>query len=77
MSLPYAEMLTVAKDGSPLLLEVAGRALGLGQAERAALGQGALPWWFWGTLGITVGVVAGIQVHKRWPDKIPAFMKGK
>jgi hypothetical protein len=77
MSLPYADMMNVAKDGSPLLLEVAGRALGLGQTERAALANGALPWWFWGTLGVTAGVVVGIQLHMRWPEKIPAFVKGK
>lgn len=77
MALPYSELASMAKDGSPLLLEVAGRALGLGQDERAALGRGALPWFFWATIGAGVGIVVGVQVYKRWPEKVPAFVKGK
>jgi hypothetical protein len=76
-NLPYGELLQAAQGGSPLLLNVAGRALGLGQAEQAALAQGNIPGWFWAVAGVSLGVVVGVQVYKRWPDKVPAFVQGE
>jgi hypothetical protein len=76
-NLPYAQMIDVAQHGSPALLNAVGRAFGLGEAETRALQSGKIPGWFWLTLGVGAGLWAGIQVHKRWPDKIPAWAMGR
>ena len=73
--LPVAEIAKAAQNGSPMLLQAVGRAFGLGEQERAALG-GGLPGWFWMILGVAGGVVVGVQIHKRWPDKIPKVLGG-
>lgn len=65
----------VMKNGSPSVLSLAGRAFGLGEAEQTALINGKVPFWIWVTLGITGGVVIGIQIHKRWPSKIPEALR--
>lgn len=76
-NLPYAQMMDVAQNGSPALLGVVGRAFGLGQAETRALTNGKMPVWFWLTAGLAGGVWIGVQVHQRWPSKIPAWFMGK
>lgn len=76
-NLPYAQMIDVAQNGSPALLSVVGRAFGLGEAETRALSTGKIPGWFWLAAGLAGGVWAGIQLHDRWPDKIPTWMMGK
>jgi hypothetical protein len=75
-----ADAAQVAESGSPVLLSAVGRAFGLGPAERDALGavgKGSLPAWFWVTVGLLAGFVAGARVHKKWPDKVPELVKGK
>lgn len=76
-NLPYAQMIDVAQNGSPALLNVVGRAFGLGEAETRALSTGKIPAWFWLATGLAGGVWAGIQVHRRWPEKIPAWVTGR
>jgi len=76
-NLPYGDIAKAATEGSPMLLNFAGRALGLGQVEQAALAKGSIPGWFWATAGIAVGVVVGVQIYKRWPEKVPAFVQGE
>jgi hypothetical protein len=75
ISLSAAEVQKIAASGSPALLNIAGRAFGLGQAETNALVKGNIPTWFWATAGVLGGIAIGIQVCKRWPDKIPEFLK--
>lgn len=70
------EYAKAAESGSPALVHAVGRVFGLGQAERDALSKGAVPGWVLVTLGITAGFVAGVQVYRRWPSKVPAFVKG-
>jgi hypothetical protein len=65
-----------AESGSPALVHAFGRVFGLGQAERDALSKGAVPGWALVTLGLAAGFVAGVQVYRRWPSKVPAFVKG-
>lgn len=78
MNLPLSpeQMQALMANGSPSLLHMVGRAFGLGDAERGALVQGKFPGWFWAVSGVVVGVAVGIQVHKRWPNKVPKFMGG-
>ena len=76
ISLSAAEVQKLASSGSPALLNVVGRAFGLGPAEQTALTNGNIPGWFWVTAGLLGGVVIGIQVRKRWPEKIPGFFGG-
>jgi len=76
ISLSASEIQKLASNGSPTLLHMVGRAFGLGQAEQTALSNGNIPGWFWVTAGLLGGVVIGIQVHKRWPEKIPGFLGG-
>lgn len=61
--------------GSPDVLHMVGRAFGLGPNEQQTLVQKGLPTWFWVTASLMVGFVAGVQVYKRWPDKVPMFVK--
>lgn len=67
ISLSATEVQKIAASGSPALLNIAGRAIGLGQAETNALVKGNIPSWFWATAGVLGGIVIGIQIHKRWP----------
>lgn len=76
LSLSASDVHQIASSGSPALIQIVGRAFGLGQAERDALSQGKIPGWFWATAGLAVGLVAGIQVYKRWPNQVPKFIKG-
>lgn len=62
-------VLHAAKNGSPHLLRLAGRAFGLGEAEQTALVQGKLPFWLWITVGLAGGVLVGVQIQKHWPSK--------
>lgn len=64
-----AQALQIAQDGSPQLLYAAGRVFGLGAAERTALVEGAVPRWAIGVLGLSVGVVIGVAIHRRWPKQ--------
>ncbi|MDD1678142.1 MAG: hypothetical protein LUO93_03025 [Methanomicrobiales archaeon] len=75
LPISVSDLQGVAKHGSPMLLNAFGRALGLGANEQAALGGGKLPWWLWASVALAGGVVVGIQVHKRWPEKIPEALR--
>lgn len=66
--LPAEYISNTVTHGSPGLVRTFGRAFGLGQAEQTALAAGAVPWWLWVTFGLGVGVVAGVQLQKRWPN---------
>jgi hypothetical protein len=66
----------VAKNGSPAILHVVGRAVGLGQEERAALSNGGLPWWLVLGGGIAIGFVLGARTHKAYPNHMPKWVSG-
>lgn len=70
------EFAKTAESGSPALVHAFGRVFGLGEVERAALAKGAVPGWVLVTFGLAAGFVAGVQVYRRWPSKVPAFVKG-
>lgn len=75
----YGDVERIARHGSPLLLQAIGRALGLGPDERAALGRNGVagvPTWTWVALALAAGFVVGARVQKRWPDKLPQFVRG-
>lgn len=72
-----AQVLAVAKEGSPLLLDVAGRAFGLGQAEREDLSAGKIPWWTWAVLGLAAGFTLGARMERKHRGKLPAIIAGK
>lgn len=67
----------IAENGSPMLVQAAGRLLGLGADERDALSKGAVPWWLWTLGGLALGFYVGVKVHQRYPEKIPEFIRGK
>ena len=67
----------MSHKGSPALLSMAGRAIGLGADEQQALANGKLPAWFWVAAGVLGGVVIGVQVQRRWPQHVPNFVGGK
>lgn len=79
MSLPVslADVQYMAKNGSPALLAVAGRAFGLGTSERDALFSGEIPWWTMLLGGAAIGFFAGARVTRKWPEKVPSWVKGK
>lgn len=64
---PHEVVSGTLKNGAPGLVRAAGRAFGLGQTEQNALAAGQIPWWLWTVLGLTAGVVAGVQLQKRAP----------
>jgi hypothetical protein len=67
---------SMTSNGSPMLIKAVGRAFGLADAEQSALVSGKIPTWFWVAIFATAGVVAGVQIHKRWPNKIPKAFGG-
>jgi len=75
ISVSASDLQSMAQGGSPMLLNVVGRAFGLGPAEQSALGGGRLPWWLWASAGLAAGVVVGAQIHKRWPERLPEAMR--
>jgi hypothetical protein len=75
-SVPYGQVAHAAQHGSPVVLEAAGRLLGLGAEERAALATGRIPWWLWATLGLSAGVVVGARAYRKWPRKFPKVISG-
>lgn len=66
----------IAQNGAPMLVQAAGRLVGLGDEERNALVNGKIPWWVWTVGGLTLGFVVGVQVYKRYPEKVPEFIRG-
>jgi len=64
------QVLEAANQGSPQILHAAGRVFGLGDAERDALAKRSFPAWAVGLLGISVGILAGAAIQRRWPGKI-------
>ena len=65
-----------AQHGSPVVLEAAGRLLGLGANERDALARGRLPGWLWAVVGLGAGVVVGVRAYRTWPRKFPKVISG-
>lgn len=60
-----AAMQVVATRGAPVVLQAAGRLLGLGQAEQDALVKGAVPLWLVLTVGLTAGWIGGVNAQSR------------
>jgi hypothetical protein len=78
-TIQYADLEHVAKYGPGLATTALGRVFGLGPAERRALagdGMSSIPGWSWALLGLGAGVVVGIRIYKRWPDKVPKLVQG-
>ena len=68
----------IAKDGAPMVVQAAGRLLGLGDEERAALAGGKIPWWLWAVGGVAAGYVLGVKMQKRYPaSAVPNFLRKK
>lgn len=63
-------------QGSPAIIDMAGRAFGLAEEEREELTKGKLPLWFWATLFAVGGVLVGIQWQRRAPGSVPRLMGG-
>lgn len=72
-----ADMIQVAKEGSPLLISAVSRLAGLGAAEQNTLATKGVPPWAWAALAGTVGVIVGIRWHRARPEQIPEWMIGK
>jgi hypothetical protein len=65
-----------ASDGSPAVVKAAGRLLGLGAEERDALARDGVPGWAWAVIGVGAGIVAGVRIYRRWPNKVPKLISG-
>jgi hypothetical protein len=65
--IPPEEIIDTLQNGSPMLLNAAGRMLGLGEGEQQALAAGAFPKVALVGLGIVGGVLLGLYVGMRWP----------
>jgi hypothetical protein len=70
----------VLDRGPSLVVTALGRLLGLGPAERRALGENgagsAFPAWGWMALAVGVGFIAGSRVQKKWPRRVPKMISG-
>lgn len=60
---------------SPNTLKVAGRFLGIGDAEANALMSGKVPAWFWVVLGVAGGTYIGVQLQRKHPEKVRKVLK--
>ena len=74
----YSDVERIARHGSPVLLQAIGRAFGLGPQERAALGHDGvgIPTWTWVAVAVAAGFFIGVRVHKAYPHKVPALIRG-
>lgn len=75
-NVPYAQVAHAAQHGSPAVLKAVGRLVGLSDTEREALAGGRVPGWFWGVLGLGIGVVAGVRAYRKWPRQFPKMIAG-
>lgn len=75
-NVPYGQVAHAAQNGSPIVLEAAGRLLGLGASEREALASGRVPGWLWAVVGLGAGVVVGVRAYRKWPSKFPKVISG-
>lgn len=75
--IPFQQLGEMASHGSPMVLRMFGRALGMGDAEAGALARGQIPTWVWVVVGGAAGVAAGVYVHRTWPSQIDGILKGK
>lgn len=66
--IPPEEIIDTLQNGSPMLLNAAGRMLGLGEGEQQALAAGAFPRSALVGLGLLGGMLLGLYVGKRWPS---------
>lgn len=75
----YGRVASVARDGSPLLLQALGRLYGIGPTERRALGSNGtgVPTWAWVTLALGAGVIAGTRIQKAFPQYVPNLIAGE
>ena len=73
----YADMIQLAKEGSPMLINAVSRLAGLGKSEQEALAAKGIPGWAWAAVAGIAGVVVGIRLHQSNPKRIPAWIKGK
>lgn len=75
-ALPLGDIMHAAKNGSPALLSLAGRAIGLGADDQQALVGGRVPWWAITVGALAVGFVVGVRVEAKAPQSVPKFLKG-
>lgn len=76
MNFPIDTIANVAQNGSPVLLEAAGRVFGLGTDEQTALARGALPGWAILGIGLVAGVALGVYAHRTWPQQAGKIIGG-
>lgn len=72
----YTDMIHLAREGSPMLINAVGRLAGLGDGERKTLSATGVPGWALAIVAGVAGVYAGIKWHQRSPDRIPGWIKG-
>jgi len=70
-------VVSAAQNGSPMLMKLAGRAIGLGDADQQALAAGKVPWWAISIGALAVGFVIGVRVESSAPASVPKWLKGK
>lgn len=73
----YADMIQLAKEGSPMLINAVSRLAGLGTAERDLLATKGVPTWAWVAVAGGACLVIGIRLHKKYPNRVPSWIKGK
>jgi hypothetical protein len=76
-NIDYAKVISLARDGSPLLLGAVGRVVGLGQAEQRAITSGRVPWWTIAGLGLALGFIAGARVERKFKGRMPSAIAGE
>lgn len=73
----YTDMILLAKEGSPMLINSVARLAGLGENERKELTKNGIPVWAWAVLAGVAGVVVGVRIHRSMPDSLPSWVTGK
>ena len=66
----------LAKSSAPVIMNAAGKLLGLGNDELDAAKGGRVPWWVWTVGGLALGFAAGAYVQRKHPSKVPGFLGG-
>jgi hypothetical protein len=76
-NLSVSDMMVIAKEGSPFIVNTVSRLAGLGADERKKLADDGVPRWAVATLALVVGAAVGARLYKSYPRKFPAWVVGE
>lgn len=59
-----------ASDNAPGVVRAVSQLFGLGQPQQNQLAASGVPGWVWMVGGAVAGTIAGVKLHRRWPQQM-------